>query len=255
MLTDPDTRRRKGDGDTGGVDQETNEETARRNAQSALLSIVYLLLMLGFFSWQLFDTWIGQHSLPRAVGYNPMGLDAPAFRLIAYTVIGGGLGGIVNGIRSLLHYYHGFDRRHFWKYIAAPWMGATLGLLVFALIRSSVSLFGGGATTEEISTTQSLSNFAAGALAGYGSKDAFIWLDAQVHKLFRVPQEVPAVIGKTVEAAVSRLHAADLELGEVSEVPQENGKPAGTVIEQVPSPEETIARGDEVDITVAAGKT
>ena len=221
------------------------------NRRVAVLCILYLLLLLVFFSWQLFDTWIGRHSLPRSIGYDLKRLGTPGFRLVAFTVIGGGLGGVINGIRSILNYYNGFTHHYAWKYICSPWMGATLALFVYALIHSSIVILGGSSASEHISTAQVLSNFAAGTLAGYGSKDVFIWLDARVHKIFQVTEKVPDVTGKPKNAAVSRLHAAHLEVGEVSKIPQENGKHQGTVIDQSPPPTASLDRGESVDIAVA----
>ena len=218
---------------------------------AAVASLVYSLLSLAFFSWILFDTWIGRNTLPGLVGYDRSLLNSPTFRLIVYTVVGGGLGGVVNGIRSCLINYHWFKRRYTVKYIAAPWMGATLALFAYALIRSSIAVFGGGTATNNGGTSQALANFAAGALAGYGSKDVFIWLDAQVQKLFHVPEQAPDLKGKTEEAAVSRIHSKNLEVGEVTRVQPEDDQRAGTVIDQAPSPEAAIDRGDAVDITVA----
>ena len=238
------------------VDKKAKEE-AKLNRIVAIISILYLLLSLAFFSWLLFDVWIGQHTLPAKFGYVSARLGDSTYRLVIFTVIGGALGGIVNGVRSCLLYYKGFDRQYVWKYITAPWMGATLALLVYALIRSSVAVFGGGMTADNtaVSSAQVLSNFAAGALAGYGSKDVFIWLDAQVHRIFQVPEQVPDVKGKTEEAAVSRLHSANLELGEVTKVPHEDKKLIGTVIDQAPAPEAPIDRGESVDIIVATNKS
>src|SRR5436190_24402085 len=82
---------------------------------SAMIAIVYLVLVLGFFSWLLFDTWINMHTLFRVLGYPLQPLTTPLFHLVAYTVIGGAIGGIVNGLRSALLYYSSFQRRYFWK--------------------------------------------------------------------------------------------------------------------------------------------
>src|SRR5437773_3371990 len=157
----------------------------KRNADKmwGTFCIFYLLLTLVFLSWELFDTWISRHFLIRQVGY---GLQNPhTLRLIAFTVIAGALGGVVNGLRSSLHYHESFDRRHAWKYLCAPWMGAILALFVYALLRSSVSVLGGGAAGG-VSNAQVLSNFSVGALVGYGSKDVFVWLDDKVNKIFHV---------------------------------------------------------------------
>jgi hypothetical protein len=157
----------------------------KRNADKtwANFCIFYLLLMLAFLSWELFDTWISRYLLLKQVGY---GLQNPqTLRLIAFTIIAGALGGVVNGLRSTLQYHDRFDRRHAWKYLCAPWMGATLALFVYALLRSSVSVLGGSGVGS-VSNAQVLSNFSVGALVGYGSKDVFVWLDDKVTKIFHV---------------------------------------------------------------------
>jgi len=214
---------------------------------------IYLMLTLALFGWLLFDTWIGNHSLARILGYDLAPLNNTGFRLIAFTIIAGGLGGAVDGIRSIMIYGDSFNRRHRWKYISLPLMGSTLALFVYALLRSTIGVLGGSVSSESIGNTQVLANFAAGALAGFGSKDVFIWLDDKVHKIFQVTEKVPNVKGKPQEVAVARLQAAQLALGEVSTVQQKNGKPAGTVIDQSPPPEAPIDRGQSVDIAVAAG--
>jgi hypothetical protein len=236
-----------------GISEERIEETIDKR-RVARICILYLLLLLVFFSWQLFDVWIGQHSLARSIGYDLKRLDTAGFRLVAFTVIGGGLGAVINGIRSILNYYNGFNHHYAWKYISAPWMGATLALFVYALIHSSIDILGGSSTPEKVSTAQVLSNFAAGTLAGYGSKDVFIWLDARVHKIFQVTEKVPDVTGKPENAAVSRLHAAHLALGEISIVPEANGKRQGIVVDQSPPPQASLDRGEPVDIAVASSK-
>ncbi len=217
---------------------------------AAGVCLVYLQAMLLVFAWLLFDTWVGQHSLARGLGYNLARLDTPNFRLMIYCVLGGAIGAIVNGLRSGLQHYSGFDQRYIWKYITAPWMGATLGLVVYALLHSSIVLFGGSAALGDIGTAQALANFSAGALAGYGSKDVYIWLDAQVQKLFQVPQEVPDVTGQPAAMAASRLHSENLEVGTVVDDGAGPAEASATVVTQSPAPHETVARGDAVDLQV-----
>ncbi|MBA3944933.1 MAG: PASTA domain-containing protein [Herpetosiphonaceae bacterium] len=223
---------------------------AKHGLVAGIFSIVYLLLMLAFFSWQLFDTWIGAHTLIGLFGYSLTRLNTPTFHLIAFTMIGGALGAIVNGIRSFLRYSNGFASRHTWKYITAPWMGGVLALLVYALIHSSTAVFSGSTTTDG-GSAQLLANFAAAALAGYGSRDVFIWLDAQVEKLFKVPQGVPNVIGKPEEPATDTLHDHNLAKGATINVPRKHGEIDGTVVAQSPSPNEITTRDAEVDLVVA----
>ena len=52
--------------------------------------------------------------------------------------------------------------------------------------------------------------------------------------------------------ARNRLISQDLEVGNISKVPRENGKQVGKVIEQKPEPGQKIKRGESVELTVAA---
>lgn len=81
------------------------------NSRAGSFTILYLLLSLGFFGWLLFDIWIDSHTLARILGYDLTELKTPLYHLVAYTVLGGAIGGIVNGLRSALTYYTDFDRR------------------------------------------------------------------------------------------------------------------------------------------------
>ncbi len=179
--------------------------------------------------------------------------------MVVYTFIGGGLGGIVNGIRSFLFWHCeqiAFGRQFVWKYVTAPWVGSTLALIVYALIRGGIVVFGRNTTANASGIGQTLSYFAVGALAGYGSRDVFRWLDAQVSRLFKVGTgtKAPILIGKTKEEAQDILKAANLKLGKVSEEPQEKEELVGTVIRQKPSPGLPIAAGESVDVTIAIKK-
>jgi hypothetical protein len=217
----------------------------------ATSSIVYLLFSLAFVSWLLFDTWMDAHTLLRWLGYRLTRLQTPEFHLVAYTILGGAIGGIVNGIRSALTYFSGFNRRYFWKYISAPWMGAALALIGFALLRSTVAIFGGQSTTPDAATPQFLANFGIGALAGYGAKDVFVWLDAQVNKLFAVQETTPNVTGQPQAVAVSQIQAQDLAVGALAAAPANTTMAAGTVVDQAPAPGTPIDRGATVDLVVA----
>lgn len=231
--------------------------TPKRDADrsAAAKCMIYLLLTLALFGWLLFDTWIQKHSVARLLRYDLGQLNTAGFRLVAFSMIAGGIGGAIDGIRSILNYCESFNRKHTWKYISVPWMGCTLGLFVYALLHSSISMLGGNGAAGGTGQAQVLANFAVGALAGFGSKDVFIWLDDKVHRIFQITETVPNVKGKPQRVATSRLEAANLEVGEVAEV-QANGKSAGTVLDQSPPPGASIDRGKSVDIAVAAnGKT
>jgi hypothetical protein len=229
-----------------------SEQSSRsgKDTGAAIVSILYLLFTLGFFSWFLFDVWIDSHFLARLVGYDLTRLQTPYFHMIAYTVIGGAIGGIVNGIRSFLNYYKDFDRVYFWKYITAPWMGAALAIIGFALLQSTVAIFGGAATNAGTASPQFLANFAVGALAGYGSRDVFVWLDRQASKLFSA-EEVPSVTGKEETVAKEQVQATNLPLGTTVTVPAKNTEEEGKVVDQNPAAGTVVDSNQPVNLVVA----
>lgn len=226
------------------------------NALAAVASILYLHASFLIALWFLFDTWIGGHTIPRALGYAPERLQSADYLTVVSAIVGGSIGGVINGLRSAVHYSRSFDHRYVWKYMASPWMGAALSLLAYSLLTTTAAVLGGQVVSSgdaqvlSTATPQLLSNFAIGALAGYGSKDAFVWLDAQVHRVFAVQQPVPDVEGAPKQVAMSRIESEKFEVGEVEEFPS-GEVPAGTVLNQQPAPGTRAARGDSVDITVA----
>ncbi|MDW8325194.1 MAG: PASTA domain-containing protein [Anaerolineales bacterium] len=242
------------------------ERESRADRMAALFSMAYLLGMMAFFFWALFDVWIGRFTPLRWLGYNtPTDLERlnePIFILLAYAFLGGGLGGTVNGIRSLLTWHSEwavFERRYVWKYITWPWLGTALALIVFALVRSGVAVLGGDVVTErpeEINLRQTLSTLVVGILSGYGAREVFIWLDAQVSRFFRTERgeqrEVPDLLGLPLAEAEARLAEEKLSLGEVLE--QDCGRPedVGRVLAQSPEPKKKLAVGGAVNVTVGA---
>ena len=223
---------------------------------AAWLSIAYLLGMLAFLAWLLFDIWIGQFSLMAAYP-NRGSLGSPIFKLLSYTAIGGGLGGIVNGIRSFIGWHaerHAFGARFVWKYVALPPLGATLAILVYGLVRGGIAVFSGG-FTGDASTISSLTAVSIGALAGYGSQQVFIWLDEQVNKLFAVATvAVPDLSSKAQAEAVRMLQDLKLKPGKITQEPTDDTAKEGKVIRQNPAAESEIRIGDKVDFVIAAKK-
>lgn len=247
-----------------------NKQTGRRFAISgesrldtvmAFVSITYLLFMLLLTLWLLFDIWYTARSLVDRLGYADLDKlrTSSTIQLIAYTVVGGILGGTVNGIRSFVVWHcdrHAFGQRYVWKYVTDPWLGAALALFVFALVQSSVALIGGEIAPGSIGATQMTAMFGVGVLAGYGSRSVFIWLDAQVNRLFRVDGEqlveLPALTGKSQPDAVAELANVGLVLGTVT--PRAGTDPAliGKVVEQTPPAATMVAKASAVDIVIGA---
>jgi len=243
-----------------GIVYELHHEKAL-DTSFAVISILYLLFMLGFFFWQLFDVWIKQYSLVRWVGYKDSGLDSPSFRLAVFTFIGGGLGGVVNGIRSVIGWHSersAFGHRFVWKHITDPWIGTTLALFAFVLVRSGMAVLGEDFQANTNNIRQTLSMFGLGVLSGYGSREVFKWLDVQVSNIFKAVKvqkvsegKVPDLLRKTKEEAEEILNAAKLKLGNVDEELTGNQDMVGKVIKQEPTPETPIAEGGLVNITIA----
>ena len=146
---------------------------------AATFSILYLVIMLAVFSGLLFAI-LGNQFLKE---------DNPIYLLMAYTVIGGGLGGVINGIRSFIGWHadrRAFGRRHVWKYITLPLLGAVLAAMVYAFFRSGLVAFGGNFAPDDNFANQALGAFSIGALSGYGSHRVLKWLEEQVNKLFKI---------------------------------------------------------------------
>ncbi|MHC4536868.1 MAG: helix-turn-helix domain-containing protein [Planctomycetota bacterium] len=169
----------------------------------AVLSILYLVVVLVTFTYLFFAIWTN-YSIE---------IDdpkSPVFLLMAYAVVGGGLGGAINGIRSFIGWHserEAFKRRYVWKYISLPLIGVALAVIVYAFFRSGLVAFGGNFAPNENFANQALASFAIGALSGYGSRRVLIWLDRLVKKLFKIADtdtgavgtKVPDLKGKTEE--------------------------------------------------------
>jgi hypothetical protein len=242
------------DPQTGQV-SELKDET-RLDTATATFSIAYLLVMLGFFAWQFLDIFTGQMMLLNWIITNPERtecLGEGACLVIVYAIIGGGLGGTINGLRSILNWHaerQAFSSPHTWRYIALPWLGATLATFVYALMRAGADVIGGDNVTGNDTAIQFFSAFAIGTLSGYGSFAAFKWLDARVAKLFKISDvpmvKIPDLKDKTDQDAERTLQ--ELQLNIKAHKPT-NG--AGKVVSQTPSEGQKVPKGSVVDITIA----
>lgn len=149
--------------------------------------IYYLALILGLF-WLLVDVWSGNLNAMQFLGVGGEQIQEPLLKTINYTVIGAMFGNVLFQIRSLFTFYleddgANYDERWLGKYIIGPFESAALALVVLALIRGGVSLFGG----ESGPLTSSTNNFAAfgvGSLIGFGMRDAVIWLRTMASTMF-----------------------------------------------------------------------
>jgi PASTA domain len=223
----------------------------------ANISVGYLLAVLFFFLWQLFDVWTGQYTLLKWVRFPNIQILANAtFHLAVYSFIGGALGGIINGLRSCLRWhteYKAFGHQFLLKYIVAPWSGAVLGLFAFAFTKSGLAVFGGNTSTSTSNISQMLATFIFAVLAGYGSYQFFKWLDAMVSRFFKVATvkvDVPLLIGMTPAQVKTELQKVGLSLGSTKFEDQTDPGKIGKVIKQAPNEGKTVNGGSTVNITV-----
>lgn len=158
-----------------------------------LALIAYYLIVLIFSFWLLFDTWSSNLTLMRWVGVRGEVLEDPLLRTIGFTLVGGVIGNVLYLIRQLYYHYakkRDYDPRWLGKYITGPWEGAGMALVVLALIRGGIAVFGGSMEAEG----DPVSNFCAfgtAALVGFGLRDVVRWIDDLVKTMFTVkkPEE------------------------------------------------------------------
>ncbi|MHC4085480.1 MAG: helix-turn-helix domain-containing protein [Planctomycetota bacterium] len=167
----------------------------------AVLSILYLVVVLVTFTCLFFAIW-------RDYSIEIDDPKSPVFLLMTYAVVGGGLGGAINGIRSFIGWHaerEAFKRRYVWKYISQPLIGVALAATVYAFFRSGLVAFGGNFSPNQNFANQALAAFAIGAFSGYGSRSFLILLDRFFKRLFKIADtdtdtvgiKVPDLKGKT----------------------------------------------------------
>jgi len=216
----------------------------------AVFSILYLVVVLVICTCLFFATWTG-YSIE---------IDdpkSPVFLIMVYAVIGGGLGGTINGIRSFIGWHaerKAFNRRYVWKYISQPLIGVALATMVYALFRSGIVTLGGNFTPDDNFTNQVLAAFGIGAITGYGSRRTLIWLDNVVKKVFGIEIKIPDVKGMTLEEAKAVLEKHNLVLGNISKEASDDPDTVDKVIKQNPLAGSTGKADEKVDITIATKK-
>jgi len=223
---------------------------------SATVSILYLIAMLVFLSWQLIETFIGQNLVQNYI--IPEGENSSLLKLISCTVIAGGLGGVLNGIRTTIVWHperRASSWRFMWKYLTLPLLGAILAPIVYAITSGGIAaLSGGDFKANGDFTTQAFAAFAIGALSGYGSPRGFKWLDALVYKLFKTTPLrkiiVPKLKDKTETEADEFLKKFNLKLGKVKHEVTTDPDKVGRVIKQEPAAYLTVSEGASVDVVI-----
>jgi hypothetical protein len=182
----PEDQKRLND-ESIGASQKINET---RYFQQVTILVIYYFVTLLFSFWFLLDVWSRNFVIFRAMGMKAEVLADDLLRTIGFTMVGGILGSTLYQIRVLFHYYakKRYDPRWFGKYLTSPLEGAGMAIVVLALIRGGVALFGGSTGTD----VTAVNNFAAigtGALVGFGMRDVVGWLGHLVHTMFTIPSQ------------------------------------------------------------------
>jgi hypothetical protein len=224
----------------------------------AWISAAYSLAVIVLLTWLVLNVKYGQpvfESLAKIVA-------GSTSKLIFYTAIGGAIGAAVNNLRSFIAWHaeeQAFGWRFIWKYLAMPPIGGTLAVLVYGIIQGGAAVMTGASAGDGQTTAlSSLSAWATGALAGYGSHNVFKWLDDKVNSLFKIDAKqttIPDVKGKLLEEAKQMLIDAQLKIGDVTEVTASSDQ-VGKVTAQTPAAGNKVDCGSEVDLTLGiAGPT
>lgn len=228
---------------------------------AAAISAVYSLAVIGYLTFMVVSILSGKYAFwPKTLTNNIANLlTYPVAKLILYTAIGGAMGAAVNNLRSFISWHaeeKAFGWRFVWKYLSMPPLGGTLAVLVYGILQGGITVINGGATPENNQLT-SLSAWATGTLAGYGSSKVFIWLDDKVNTLFKIDKKqaaVPDVTGKSLDEAKQIVSSAQLAIGNVSEQAT-SGNQVGKVIAQTPGVGTQIDCGSKVDVTVGVAES
>jgi hypothetical protein len=225
-------------------------ETASRWAAfggSYLLAAAFILLFGLLVVWNGGSAWgwFGLGSLAAKADASPL------FRVFAFALIGGGLGGILNEIRSFIKWHaelNAFGPRFIWKTVMAPWQGAILGLVVVALMKAGLVVLGANFNPDKAGAQQAVAMFAVGVIGGYGSLNVLKWLDLRVTQLFATPAAAlmtPNLTGLTSQDAKDALAQLGLHVGKITPPGA-----TGTIINQLPTPGAPIRRNTTIDFVI-----
>jgi hypothetical protein len=233
----------------------------------AAISETYLIAVLMFLLWLLFDTWSGRDVLLVRFGYDKAVLATASFRLLAYVGIGGAIGGAVDGLRSLIFWHaekRAYGPRFIWRELALPPIGAAVALICYAIVRGGVGVLSGDVSLDPKGGTPVMAAFAVGTLAGFSAIQVFQWFDAQANKIFSVKTKsqttiVPDITGMTIDEATTALKNAKLVLGTRCRVPDETKDPNDTtpdvILRQTPDPGRQADVQSAVNVIYGPSKT
>lgn len=167
----------------------------RRDFRQVNLLMFYFIILLFLAFWFFLDVWSGNLRSMQWMGVQLEALrnpeeDLALLRTIGFSLVGGFLGSVLYQIRLLYRYYlkfNKYDHRWIGKYVTAPWESAVMSMIVLALIRGGVTLFGGSQGTE-VNDTNNFAAFGVGALVGFGMRDVVGWIGDLVRTMFKAKE-------------------------------------------------------------------
>jgi hypothetical protein len=160
--------------------------------------VLYYVIVLVFAFWLMLDVWSENYRIMRFLGVSQAVLQDDLLKVIGYIVVGSIFGSVLYQIRELFHHYlksESYDYRWIGKYVSAPWESAAMSMIVMAIMRGGVALFG-GQQGSEVGLTNNFAAFGTGALVGFGMRDVVGWLGNIVRSVFvsdgkQVPENNP----------------------------------------------------------------
>lgn len=184
--------------------ESTSSHCKKQYKKQVTFLVLYYAVVLGFALWLLFDVWSSRNYIFRLFAIWDKTIADPLFKTMAYAIIGGAIGSILYGLRMVLHYYakenEVYNPRYFLKYVTSPFVGAVLAIIVIAIIRGGVAMFGGPLSPSKGSESIVVGNFASfgvGALIGMGASNAMRWIIQLAAVMFKAsasdgsPQQQP----------------------------------------------------------------
>lgn len=137
-----------------------------------LFVLLYVLAYITIVFVLLIDGWVHGYAITMKLLFlTPEASLPPTFISAIHTILGSLLGCGVLAIVSFhkyVAYQKGFESPHVWGYFCGPWLAATLGLIIFALLQSGLLIFSGNLSGNEQPETANLGYLAIGFLAGFG---------------------------------------------------------------------------------------
>lgn len=170
----------------------TQKNFSQANFFTKISVLLFILAYITIVFIVLFDGWIHDYAiLKNLFNLSKETSLSPMLVSIIHTVLGSLLGCGVLAIVSFhkyIAYERTFEVSHVWGYFCGPWLAATLGLVVFALLQSGLLVFAGNVSGEPQTESTNLGYLAIGFLSGFGWYRVTKILELLVTRVFSAPE-------------------------------------------------------------------